>query len=531
MVGLELAEAHQIAPLLHIALQAMPAPVDPALADLFDENAGDQAASRAALFEIAALSATQGFEWLVLNGEPQAERLYPRSDWRAASGIDLLVPAGHSRAIADILRGAGWAPIPAGTPSASLGRAGLRVDPVTALAGPSGKIALHERLLFTPGPLGDLLFASDAYRPRCSAGHDDVPAPPLGPAMALDILLRGNARRWTRLKWLVDLSAVLRGLDDERQAELIALIGLAGIEPLAAASFLTHRALLGTLPEPIEHWLDSVGTTPEVATRHAIHLDAISRRISTDSGPLPVESPAGPRLPQAARTLARPLARGVRNRFAAWMRRSGQYQRDPATRIDRYPLAFRFARDQLGDDPAMRILSFGCSTGEEVFTLRRYFPNAMIRGIEVDPARIRTCEARLRQAADPGITFICAATAAGEPPESRDAVFCMAVFRDPALDSAMTRSTAGHLGFADFERGIADLVRCLKPGGLLFVEHSNFRIADTGSAPLLDAVLHADPPRSGIYPGLYGRDGRRIDGAEERALGYRKRPLLQTGRR
>jgi hypothetical protein len=93
----------------------------------------------------------------------------------------------------------------------------------------------------------------------------------------------------------------------------------------------------------------------------------------------------------------------------------------------------------------------------------------------------------------------------------------------------MTRSTAGHVSFADFERGIADLVRCLKPGGLLFVEHSNFRIADTSSAPMLDAVLHADPPRSGAYPGLYGRDGRRLDGAEERALGYRKRPSMQTG--
>lgn len=524
-VDAELADAHGIAPLLHIAVQA----TDPALAELFDENARRQAANRTALLDIAALSATDGFAWLVLNGQPQAECLYPRSDWRAASGIDLLVPAGQSRTIAERLRGAGWSSIPAQPPSAALGRAGLRADPVTALAGAAGKIALHERLLFTPGPIGDLLCARGAYRPRRSTGPDDIPAPPLGPAMALDILLRGNARRWARLKWLVDLSAILRRLDDDGHATLIAMISRAGIEPLAAASFLTHRTLLGDPPGRVGHWLDSLTVTPEIATRHAIHLDAVSRPATAEGAPLPVDDPVRPHLPQAARALARPLARGVRSRLAAWTRRSGQYQRDPATRSDRYPLAFRFARDQLGDDRETRILSFGCSTGEEVFTLRRYFPRATIKGIEVDPARVRTCEARLRQAGDPGIIFECAATASGEPAESHDAVFCMAVFRDPVLDSPMTRSTAGHVGFGEFERGIEDLVRCLKPGGLLFVEHSNFRIADTRSAPMLDAVLHADPPRSGLYPGLYGRDGRRLDGAEERALGYRKRLSPWTG--
>jgi SAM-dependent methyltransferase len=194
---------------------------------------------------------------------------------------------------------------------------------------------------------------------------------------------------------------------------------------------------------------------------------------------------------------------------------------------DRYPLAFRFAQDQLSNGAAIRILSFGCSTGEEVFTLRRYFPEVAIRGIEVDPTRIRTCRDRLRETGDAGISFECAADAAGEPSESYDAVFCMAVFRDPALDAPETRDTAGHIAFDAFERGVADLVRCLKPGGLLFVEHSNFRISDTGSAPALEPVLQADPPRSAKAPGLYGRDGRRIHGAEDLALGYRKRASSQ----
>lgn len=521
-IDLALAGAHRIAPLLHIALGT----ARPELTALFDENAQAQAASRSILREIAALSAAEGFAWLVLNGEPQAERLYPDPAWRTASGIDILVPAGQSHAIADTLRAAGWSVIPAQAPQASLGRAGLRTDPAIMLASEAGRIALHERLFFAPGPIGDLL-ASNGACPRCSTGPDDIPAPELGAAMALDILLRGNARRWARLKWLLDLTAILHRLDTDAQARLIAMFAQAGIEPLAVASLLTHRALLGGLPETIETWLDSRTITPEIATRHAIHLEAITATTAAAIETLPFAGPISAPPSRLKRLFANRVTRGVRARLARWTRRPGQYQRDPATRIDRYPLAFRFARDQLGDKAATRILSFGCSTGEEVFTLRRYFPAATIKGIEVDPARVRICRERLGETGDSRTSFQCAADASGEPPESHDAVFCMAVFRDPALDAPATRSTDGYISFDDFERGVADLVRCLKPGGLLFVEHSNFRIADAGSASVLEPVLHADPPRSANRPGLYGRDDCRLDGLEDIILGYRKRPSAQ----
>ena len=395
---------------------------------------------------------------------------------------------------------------------------------MTVLARETAKIALHERLFFAPGPIGDLL-ASDGARPRQSAGPGDIPASELGAAMALDILLRGHMRRWARLKWLVDLSVAMHRLDSDARARLIAMIGRAAIEPLAVASLLTHHTLLGKLPEPIETWLASQTITPEIATRHAIHLEAIAA-----TAPATIEAHASTDASGALglkRLFANRITRSLRARLALRTRRSGQFQRDPATRFDRYPLAFRFARDQLGDKAATRILSFGCSTGEEVFTLRRYFPAATIKGIEVDPARIRICEERLRETGDPRIAFQCAADASGEPPESHDAVFCMAVFRDPALDAPTTRSTAGHISFDDFERGVTDLVRCLKPGGLLFVEHSNFRISDTDSASALEPMLQADPPSSARRPGLYGRDGYRLDGIEDLSLGYRKRPSAQ----
>jgi SAM-dependent methyltransferase len=207
-------------------------------------------------------------------------------------------------------------------------------------------------------------------------------------------------------------------------------------------------------------------------------------------------------------------------RLSAPLRRHQQYTRETATRADRYPLVFQFLRCQLSDRKGLRLLSFGCSSGEEVFTLRRYFPDAAIKGIDVNPRQI--AQAR-RLSNDPRVTFAVAGSAVGEASARYDAILCMAVFRDPTLDLAATRRADGPVTFAAFERELSELVRSLKPGGLLFVAHSNFRVADTSAAALLEPVLHSDPPRSGLAPGLYGADGERIDDALDRVVGYRKR--------
>ena len=62
----------------------------------------------------------------------------------------------------------------------------------------------------------------------------------------------------------------------------------------------------------------------------------------------------------------------------------GLHQRSTRTAMDRYPRIFSESRDYFGNQKKLKILSFGCSTGEEVMTLRRYFPNAVIVGAEIN---------------------------------------------------------------------------------------------------------------------------------------------------
>ena len=57
----------------------------------------------------------------------------------------------------------------------------------------------------------------------------------------------------------------------------------------------------------------------------------------------------------------------------------GEFQPYYYTRPDRYPWLFGFAAARIGARRDVRILSFGCSRGDEVFSLRRYLTNWMVQ--------------------------------------------------------------------------------------------------------------------------------------------------------
>ena len=202
----------------------------------------------------------------------------------------------------------------------------------------------------------------------------------------------------------------------------------------------------------------------------------------------------------------------------------GVFQISGDTREDRYPEIFRFVCDALGSTAATRLLSFGCSTGEEVFTLRRYLPLATIDGIDVNPYRIRTCRERLRRrGGDETIEFAVAGSTSHLPREAYDAIFCMAVLRHGGLQDGPAPRCEHLIDFAAFERMAEDFARCLKQGGLLAIVHSNFRFADTAAARGFDVAMRTgrSPPDPGTP--IYGADNRLLPGACYREIVFRKR--------
>lgn len=189
----------------------------------------------------------------------------------------------------------------------------------------------------------------------------------------------------------------------------------------------------------------------------------------------------------------------------------------------RYPLLYQALADQLGGHPGPDILSFGCSTGEEAADLLAYLPQARVLGLDINPVAIRTARRRHR---DARLRFAVAGTPAGLAPESLDAVLCLAVLQRGTLNNEVPADAGSILPFARVARMLAELDRCLRPGGLLLIDHTNYRFTDMPMADRYEPVLCK--LGGGTTP-KYGPDSRLLPNARYPTVIFRKKPSAVTG--
>jgi len=167
---------------------------------------------------------------------------------------------------------------------------------------------------------------------------------------------------------------------------------------------------------------------------------------------------------------------------------------------ERYPELFDMAAELAPD--ARRILSFGCSSGEELEALRRRFAAADIVGAEINP-RLRRAAAK-RMADDGRVTVAAPDAISG----SFDIVFALAVLQRLPEQVAKRGVTdlAASYPFERFDAEVTRLAARIAPGGLLCVTNAHYRVEDSNAAGLFEPVPQS-PPMS--HP-LFGRDSRRL---------------------
>lgn len=221
-----------------------------------------------------------------------------------------------------------------------------------------------------------------------------------------------------------------------------------------------------------------------------------------------------------ARTAATAEGRGL-----LWTRivhRQDIHQSTPYTCDERYPSLFDLAAGLVPD--AGRILSFGCSTGEELVSIRRRFPHARIVGAEINPRSRRIARRRVETDLETEVVH----------PHSLhgcfDLIFALAVLqREPHKIIEMgVEDLSRHYPHERFDAAVRDLGALLMPGGLLCVVNAQYRVEDSSVAqqfePIGDSPLMEDP--------LFGPDGRILKAAVARTV-FRKRearPIDKAGR-
>ena len=208
--------------------------------------------------------------------------------------------------------------------------------------------------------------------------------------------------------------------------------------------------------------------------------------------------------------------------------KGGHFQGETASFEDRYPELFTACKARLEPLPSPRILSFGCSTGEEAFSLARYLPNAAIVGVEINPWCLKQCLARN---SNQRIRFLHRNAKEFSSMEGFDAIFCMAVFQRTEHRTERLSPLQTGFTFERFESEIRFLDEKLKPGGVLFLDESDyaFELTETGRnyTPLDfpgSKVLRKRP--------VFDRDGRRVAEESEFTRAFLKIPynVLMIGR-
>ena len=156
----------------------------------------------------------------------------------------------------------------------------------------------------------------------------------------------------------------------------------------------------------------------------------------------------------------------------------GQLQHSQRTAPDRYPEVFEFVSNliQKNLNGVPRVLSFGCSTGEEPLTFRaKYFKNAEIYGVDISSKALYL--ARLNSIKSKANVKFCKPSEMHELGEF-DAIFAMSVLcRWP--DTKDQDEINEIFSFRDFESGLSEVVHHVKVGGYLIIYNSNYRFEDS----------------------------------------------------
>lgn len=156
--------------------------------------------------------------------------------------------------------------------------------------------------------------------------------------------------------------------------------------------------------------------------------------------------------------------------------------------------------------PHPKLLSFGCSTGEEVFTLAEYLPHADIVGVDINEWCLAECR---RKDSQHRHTFHHRRSSVFESAQDFDAIFCLAVFQHPENRNNPDNAVAAGHTFDQFEREVALLDAKLKSGGLFVIDHADFSFAHTASAANYTPLDVATSRRLRIRP-IYGRDNHKL---------------------
>lgn len=153
-----------------------------------------------------------------------------------------------------------------------------------------------------------------------------------------------------------------------------------------------------------------------------------------------------------------------------------QHQKSHATHYNRYPEIFQQVSNLFYNKENKRILSFGCSYGDEILALKDlYFKESLIDGVDIEPKVVRDTKLRTQGISNNVMEYKSFVL---DNETKYDCIFAMSVFCRWE-DTEFTDNCAKIYSFDEFEHGIRLLDSKLKQDGVLVIYNANFCLEDS----------------------------------------------------
>ena len=195
---------------------------------------------------------------------------------------------------------------------------------------------------------------------------------------------------------------------------------------------------------------------------------------------------------------------------------NGLLQSAPTTQLNRHPDIFEALGARFKDQP-IRLLSFGCSTGEECQSLSTYLPNAMIIGVDVNKKSIEKAKSKF---SSEKLSFYHIEAKSLHTLGKFDVITAISVLcRYP--ESKLIQNIDSVFPFSIFEMSVGYLDQVLNPKGYLFIRSSNFIFMETEYHEKYEVISFEGQRQPEMFP-KFNKINCRLKDFEEREELFQK---------
>jgi hypothetical protein len=198
------------------------------------------------------------------------------------------------------------------------------------------------------------------------------------------------------------------------------------------------------------------------------------------------------------------------------------HQLKNSTSYNRYPEIFSFAQKTIKkNNSEIKILSFGCSTGEECFSLHDYFPNARIVGVDINTKNLRQCD---KKNIHKEIIFLLSNENNITSNGPYDIIFAMSVLCSWPATKGLKNINKIY-PFHKYENITTMLSDNLSAEGLLVIFNSNYLFEETTVGCEYERiVIHIEKDKEIVHK--YKKDGARIETFNDNEIILYRKPKL-----